>query len=161
MSPATIILWCIALLFFFLSWRDSPDTLKRGGSLAIDTTKKNALLILMAFIIVGFVTVLSPDKLVQTWIGPSSGWRGILLAEMVGMLLPGGPYVVFPLIAILAQAGAGLAPIITLIPSWSTQSLLTISFELPFMGWRFTVIRWGIGLFIPLLAGFLALLIWG
>jgi uncharacterized membrane protein YraQ (UPF0718 family) len=161
MSPATIILWGIAVIFLILSWRDSPDTLKRGGILAFETTKKNALLILLAFIIVGFVTVLSPEKLVQTWIGPSSGWRGILLAEFVGMLLPGGPYVVFPLIAILADAGAGLAPIVTLITSWSTQSLLTISFELPFMGWRFTVIRWGIGLIIPLLAGFLVLLIWG
>ena len=161
MSQAAIILWCIAALFFLLSWRDSPDTLKRGGILALNTTKKNAVLILMAFIIVGFVTVLSPDKLVQEWIGPSSGWRGIFLAEMVGMLLPGGPYVVFPLIAILAQAGAGLAPVITLITSWSTQSLLTISFELPFMGWRFTAIRWGIGLLIPLLAGFLVLIIWG
>ena len=161
MSPATITLWCIAFIFFLLSWRDSPDTVKRGGTLAFDTTKKNALLILMAFIIVGFVTALSPDKLVQAWIGPTSGWQGILLAEIVGMLLPGGPYVVFPLIAILAQAGAGLAPVITLITSWSTQSLLTISFELPFMGWRFTAIRWGIGLIIPMLAGFMVLLIWG
>ena len=75
--------------------------------------------------------MLSPEKLVQTWIGPSSGWQGILLAEVVGMLLPGGPYVVFPLIAILSDAGAGIAPIITLITSWSTQSLLTLSFELP------------------------------
>jgi uncharacterized membrane protein YraQ (UPF0718 family) len=105
--------------------------------------------------------VLSPEELVSAWIGPDSGYKGILSAEFLGMLLPGGPYVVFPLIAILAQAGAGLAPVITLITSWSTQSLLTISFELPFMGWRFTAIRWSIGLAIPLLAGIVVALIWG
>jgi hypothetical protein len=77
------------------------------------------------------------------------------------MFLPGGPYVVFPIIDILSQAGAGLAPVITLITSWSSLSLLTISFELPFMGWRFTAIRWGLGLGIPILAGAAALLIWG
>jgi hypothetical protein len=77
------------------------------------------------------------------------------------MLLPGGPYVVFPLIAILAQAGAGFGPVITLITSWATQSLLTVSFELPFMGWRFTAVRWGIGLFIPVFAGLAASAIWG
>lgn len=77
------------------------------------------------------------------------------------MMLPGGPYVVFPLIAILFEAGAGLASVITIITSWSTQSLLTLSFELPFMGWRFTVIRWGIGLIIPLTAGAAAMFIWG
>jgi len=161
MNSATIILWCIAGALFLYSWKEGTGTVKRGGLLAWETTKQNALLLILAFIIVGFVNILSPDELVKTWIGPNSGWRGILLAESIGMMLPGGPYVVFPLIAILFEAGAGLAPVITVITSWSTQSLLTISFELPFMGWRFTVIRWSIGLFIPLFSGVAALLLWG
>ncbi|MCK5793692.1 MAG: hypothetical protein KAH12_03240, partial [Anaerolineales bacterium] len=82
-------------------------------------------------------------------------------AEFIGTLLPGGPYVVFPIIAILVQAGAGIGPVVSLITSYSTQSLLAISFELPFMGWRFTAIRWTIGLLIPLIAGFTAILLWG
>lgn len=135
--------------------------MRKGLELTWETTKQNALLILLAFIIVGFVKVLSPENLVTAWIGPGSGWNGILLSEFMGMLLPGGPYVVFPLIAILYQAGAGLAPVITLITSWSTQSLLTVSFELPFMGWRFTAIRWSLGLLIPLLAGLIVMFVWG
>lgn len=77
------------------------------------------------------------------------------------MLLPGGPYVVFPLISVLYQAGAGLGPAVTLISSWATLALISVTFELPFMGWRFTAVRWGLGLFIPVLAGFAAQLIWG
>jgi len=161
MNSATVILWVIFFILLFFSWRKGPESVKKGASLAWGTTKSNALLIFLAFIIVGFVNVLSPEELVSAWIGPDSGYKGILSAEFLGMLLPGGPYVVFPLIAILAQAGAGLAPVITLITSWSTQSLLTISFELPFMGWRFTAIRWSIGLAIPLLAGIVVALIWG
>jgi uncharacterized membrane protein YraQ (UPF0718 family) len=161
MNSATIILWCITAVLFLYSWKAGSGTIRRGTEMAWQVTKQNGLLILLAFIIVGFVNVLSPEKLVTAWIGPRSGWTGILLAEFLGMLLPGGPYVVFPLIAILLQAGAGLAPIITLITSWSTQSLLTVSFELPFMGWRFTAIRWSLGLLIPLLAGLTASLIWG
>jgi uncharacterized membrane protein YraQ (UPF0718 family) len=161
MSSATLILWVITTVFFLLSIRESTDTARKGAELAWQTSKQNALLIILAFIIVGFVNILSPEEFVKTWIGPESGWTGILLAEFMGMLLPGGPYVVFPLIAILFEAGAGLAPVITLITSWSTQSLLTIGFELPFMGWRFTVIRWSFGLLIPLLAGLIALLISG
>ena len=161
MSSAAIILWCIAGVLLAFSWRAGPETVKKGLELTWKTTRSNALLIFLAFIIVGFVNVLSPEELVIAWIGPNSGWRGIATSEFLGMLLPGGPYVIFPLIDILYQAGAGLAAVITLITSWSTQSLLTISFELPFMGWRFTSIRWGIGLAIPLLTGFLALLIWG
>ncbi len=161
MSSATVILWIIAAVLLLFSWKAGEKTLGKGFELTWKTTKQNALLIILAFFIVGFVNVLSPEELVTSWVGPDSGWRGIAASEILGTLLPGGPYVVFPLINFLFQAGAGLAPVITLITSWSTQSLLTISFELPFMGWRFAAIRWGLGLFIPLLAGFTAALIWG
>ena len=161
MNSATMILWGIAAILFIFSWRAGSDTVKRGLELTWKTTRRNALLILLAFIIAGFVNVLSPEKLVTSWIGPNSGWRGIVTSEFLGMLLPGGPYVIFPIIDILYQAGAGLAPVITLITSWSTLALISLSFELPFMGWRFTAIRWGMGLAIPLLTGTIALLLWG
>jgi uncharacterized membrane protein YraQ (UPF0718 family) len=160
MSSATIILWIIAAVLLIFSWRAGKETFQKGLDFTWKTTKQNALLIILAFFIVGFVNVLSPEELITSWIGPNSGLQGILSAEFLGMLLPGGPYVVFPIIDILMQAGAGLAPVITLITSWSTQSLLTVSFELPFMGWRFTAIRWSVGLVIPLLTGLTAVLIW-
>ncbi len=161
MNSATLILWSIAGVLLIFSLRAGSGTLKKGLELSWKTIRANGLLIFLAFLIVGFVNVLSPQELIVSWIGPNSGWKGIVTSEFLGMLLPGGPYVVFPIIDILSQAGAGLAAVITLITSWSTQSLLTISFELPFMGWRFTSIRWGIGLVIPLLAGTTALLLWG
>ncbi|NQS91581.1 MAG: hypothetical protein HQ574_04165, partial [Chloroflexi bacterium] len=106
MSSATLILWVITLVLLAFSWRKGSDTINQGFNLAWKTTKQNALLIILAFVIVGFVNILSPEELVQAWIGPGSGWRGIVSAEFLGMFLPGGPYVVFPIIAILTQAGA-------------------------------------------------------
>jgi len=160
-TTATIVLWVIALLLGFYAWRREDSSLKRGFQLGWLTLKRNTALLILAFIIVGYVNVLSPTQLVQEWIGPETGVRGLILAELIGMLLPGGPYVVFPLIAVLYHAGAGLGPAVTLITSWSTQALLTISFELPFMGWRFSAIRWGLGLLIPLLAGAAAISLFG
>jgi len=160
MNISTIVLWIITSTLFLFSWKQGPATVKQGTQFAWVTTKKNGVLIILAFIIAGFVNILSPEELVTAWIGPDTGWQGIITAEFLGTLLPGGPYVVFPIIAILVQAGAGLGPVISLITSYSTSSLLSISFELPFMGWRFTAIRWGVGLVIPLLAGFIAMLIW-
>jgi len=110
----------------------------------------------VALVIVGYVNVLSPQDLVQAWIGPESGWRGLVLAEGVGMVLPGGPYVVFPLIAVLYRAGAGLGPAVTMITSWATLALVSVTFELSFMGWRFSAVRWGLALAFPLLAGVIA-----
>jgi uncharacterized membrane protein YraQ (UPF0718 family) len=125
------------------------------------TLRRILPLLVVAFVIVGYVDVLAPQRLVQEWIGPRSGWQGLLLSEVAGILLPGGPYVVFPVIAALYRAGAGLGPAVTLVTAWAMGALLTISFELPFMGWRFTAIRWGLGLIFPLLAGAAAQVMFG
>ncbi len=48
-----------------------------------------------------------------------------------------------------------------MVTSWATLAFLTVTFELPFMGWRFTAVRWGLGLVVPLLAGGVAYLFFG
>jgi len=159
MNAATLILWIIASGLMVFAWRRGRKTFRQGGASTWESISQNAAVLILAFILVGYVAVLSPTELVKTWIGPASGWKGIVIAELVGLFLPGGPYVVFPLIAVLYQSGASLPAVITLVTSWSTAALLTVSFELPFMGLRFTLIRWGLGLLIPLIAGSAALLL--
>ena len=153
MNQATVIMIALALVLLVYAWRRSDGSHRRGVSMGWHTLKRTSPLLLVAFIIVGYVNVLAPQDLVSSWIGPGSGWRGLLVGTGAGMLLPGGPYVVFPLIAALYQAGAGLGPTLAIITSWSTLGLLTISFELPFLGWRFTLLRVGMGLAIPLVVG--------
>ncbi len=153
MISATVILIALAAILWLLAWRRHDGSHRRGMEVGWQTLRRTLLLLIIAFMIVGYVNVLQPQALVQSLIGPESGWQGLLLGEGLGMLLPGGPYVVFPLIATLYEAGAGLGPAIALISSWSMLGLLSISFELPFMGWRFTAVRWGLGLAFPLLVG--------
>lgn len=159
MTTATVTLVLIALVLLAYAWRRGDGSHRRGLVQGWQTLKRTWLLLLVAFLIVGYVNVLSPQDLIQQWLGPESGWSGLLLAEFIGLLLPGGPYVVFPLIAVLYGAGAGLGPAVTLITSWAMLALISVTFELPFMGWRFTAVRWGLGLFFPVLAGALAQLI--
>jgi len=158
-TTATVTLVLIALVLLAYAWRRGDGSHRRGLVQGWQTLKRTWLLLLVAFLIVGYVNVLSPQDLIQQWLGPESGWSGLLLAEFIGLLLPGGPYVVFPLIAVLYGAGAGLGPAVTLITSWAMLALISVTFELPFMGWRFTAVRWGLGLFFPVLAGALAQLI--
>jgi uncharacterized membrane protein YraQ (UPF0718 family) len=72
------------------------------------------------------------------------------------MLLPGGPYVVIPLISTLYQLGTGLGATVALVTSWSSLSLFNALWEARFLGWRFTIIRWTLLLPFPLLVGLLA-----
>jgi len=157
-TTATITLWVITLILGYFAWRKNDGSLSKGVRLGWFTFQRNVVLLVIAFILVGFVNVLSPTELIQDWIGPGTGFLGLLLAELVGMLLPGGPYVIFPIIATLYHYGAGLGPAVTIITSWATQALISVSFEIPFMGWRFSAIRWGLGLGVPILAGVAALL---
>ena len=159
MSTATISLWLIAIALVAVAWQRKDKSLQAGALLGWQTFRRTLLLLVVAFIIVGFVNVLAPQQLVQRYIGPESGWQGLVLAEGIGMLLPGGPYVVFPLIAAIYEAGAGMAPAVALITSWAALSLLSMTFELPFMGWRFTAVRWGMGILLPLAAGLVVLLL--
>ena len=161
MNVATLTLVVLAAGLWIYAWRRGDGSHRRGVVQGWQTLRRTLALLVAAFVIVGYVNVLSPQELVQTWIGPDSGWRGLLLAEGAGMLLPGGPYVVFPLIAVLYKAGAGLGAAVTLVTSWALLALLNLTFEWPFMGWRFTAIRWGLALTVPLLAGGVAQLITG
>lgn len=154
MTEATLILVLIALILAIIAYRQSEETLKLGAQVGWSTLKRTMPVLLLAFIIVGFVNALEPQSLVRTWIGPESGLQGVLIGTLAGMLLPGGPYVVFPLIGTLYYSGAGLGPTLAMITSWATIALLTVSFELPFMGWRFSLIRLGLGIFVPLAVGF-------
>ena len=161
MNQATLILIALTLILLIYAWRRGDGSHRRGVSMGWHTLKQTLPLLLIAFIIAGYVKVLAPQDLVSSWIGPDSGWRGLLVGTGTGMLLPGGPYVVFPLIAALYQAGAGLGPTLAIITSWSALALLTVSFELPFLGWRFTLLRVGIGLTIPLLVGLAGTFLFG
>lgn len=153
MSTATVILWALALILWVLAWRRGDGSHVRGPREGGQILMRTLPLMLVAFVIVGYVEVLAPQELVQQWIGPESGWRGVLVATLVGPLLPGGPYVTFPLIAALYRAGAGLGPVVAMTTAWAMLGLISVGFELSFLGWRFTVVRWGLGLPMPLLVG--------
>ena len=161
MNQATLILVVLTLILLIYAWRRGDGSHRRGVSMGWHTLKRTLPLLLIAFIIAGYVKVLAPQDLISSWIGPDSGWRGLLVGTGAGMLLPGGPYVVFPLIAALYQAGAGVGPTLAIITSWSALALLTVSFELPFLGWRFTLLRIGMGLAIPLLVGLTGTILFG
>jgi len=160
-SAATALLGVLAAALAWVAWRRGDGSFQQGLTEAWRTVRQTGPLLGIAFLIVGYVQVLAPQQWVQTWIGPESGWRGLLLGEVIGMVLPGGPYVVFPLIAALYRAGAGVGPAVTIITSWAMLGLLSVSFELPFMGWRFTIVRWTLGLGFPVLCGAVATMLFG
>jgi uncharacterized membrane protein YraQ (UPF0718 family) len=159
MTLATAILAAIALSLILLAWYRDRGELRKGMELSWRTLRRTSLLLLLAFAIVGFVNVLSPQQLIRTSIGPSSGIWGVILGTAAGAVLPGGPYVVFPLISVIYKAGAGIGPTLAMITSWATLALISVSFEIPFLGWRFSAMRLSLSLSMPIIVGILGMLL--
>jgi uncharacterized membrane protein YraQ (UPF0718 family) len=110
--------------------------------------------LLIGFILAGLITVLVPAGAIAAWVGEGSGMRGLLIATVAGALTPGGPFVQFPLMATLSQAGAAAGPMAAYLTAWSVLGFQrVIVWELPILGGPFSVARWVVSLALPLIVG--------
>lgn len=97
---------------------------------------------------------LLPTELVSTWVGTGSGVSGVLIAAVVGAVLPGGPMLAFPIAIALLRAGAGPEALVALITAWAVIAVnRTILFEIPLLGGRFTGWRLALSTPLPIIAG--------
>lgn len=155
MNIATLIMVALATaLWMYTRWRNGGHW--QGLMQGWLTLRSTLPLLVLAFITVGYVTILVPESGLQNWIGPDSSWSGLLLALGIGTLFSGGPYVILPLMSSFRDLGIGLGATIALINGWAGLSLLTAVWEMRYLGWRFTAVRWTLTLFLILLIGFMA-----
>ena len=94
------------------------------------------------FVLAGLLEVLIPQATLSRWLGPGNASEGILTGWAAGLLIPGGPYVVFPIAANLYRHGAAAGPLITLISAKMLVSpIRTLTYEVPLLGWPLTLAR--------------------
>ena len=110
-----------------------------------------------ALVLAGALFVLLPRDKVARWLGAESGLRGLALAEIAGILTPGGPMTAFPMAAVMIGAGADIGAAVTYVTAWMFLGVTRmLVWEIPFMGTDFAVLRYGVSLALPLLAGLIA-----
>jgi hypothetical protein len=108
----------------------------------------------------GYIAAVLPQEVITGWLGPNSGWLGVLTAVIAGAATPGGPVVGFSLGAVALKAGGGAPQIIAYVIAWALfafQRLLL--WEIPFMPARFVWFRAGVSLPFPFLAAAIAMAI--
>jgi len=106
--------------------------------------------------------VLMPRALVVRWVGAESGFMGIVIATLAGVVCPGGPITIFPIAASFLAIGADIGAAIAFITSWTLLGYArTLVWELPFFGAEFIIWRNIISLPLPIVAGLLARMIVG
>jgi uncharacterized membrane protein YraQ (UPF0718 family) len=154
------VLLLLAVLCGVAWWLGGPPLVREGlaggGSLLL----RFSAIIAVSFLAAGLAEVLVPQDWVRGSLGRDSGFRGLLIASAAGILTPAGPFVSMPIAAVMIRAGAAIGPVVAFLTGWSVLALhRTIAWEVPILGIRFALLRWGVSLLLPLLAGALASLL--
>jgi len=155
----TLIVLLLALLTLAaLAWvQGGQELFARGLSGGWRLLLRYSLVIAVSLLAAGFAEVLVPADWVREQLGANSGLRGILLGTAAGAITPAGPFVSMPIAAVMLRSGAGAGPVVAFLTGWSLLALHRfVAWEVPILGWRFALLRWGVSLGLPVLAGLLA-----
>jgi uncharacterized membrane protein YraQ (UPF0718 family) len=152
----------VAVVLIGVAWQ-------RGGfELIIDGLNSGSIsflsvvpLLIAAFITAGLIQVLVVKEKIEQWLGAKSGWRGLAIACLGGALIPGGPYVYYPIVGALLNTGAGIGVLVAFISAKNLWSVSRFPMEIALLGPELTTIRYGITFIIPPLMGFLSELLFG
>lgn len=153
-------LFLLALLLVLAAaawWKGGPELLRRGLGGGGGLLVRFALVIVISFLAAGLAEVLVPHEWVRRRLGADSGLRGILVASLAGVLTPAGPFVSMPVAAVMIRAGAGAGPVVAFLTGWALLALhRLLAWEVPILGWRMALLRYGLSLLVPVAAGLAA-----
>lgn len=108
-------------------------------------------------LLAGLLQTLLPRELITRRMGAQSGLAGLVLATVAGLVTPGGPMASFPMVLVLAVAGADRGALIAYITAWALLGFQrTLVWEIPILGADFALLRIAACLPMPLLAGLFA-----
>lgn len=157
MILSIIIFSILAVALFIINYKSGKhrDGLKAGFRQLITALP----VILLAMLLAGILETLIPEEFIKRWLAQEAGFTGIFIGTLGGMLMAFGPYASYPIIAIIFHAGAGLGTTIALMAGWSFLNLTKLPFESGFLGYKFSLLRMGLGLPLCILAGLIAHLI--
>lgn len=130
--------------------------LAQGLLIGAQTALQVAPLLGAAFAMAGLVSVLISPESIKPWLGRGSGLRGILLAAVAGALVPGGPYVYFPLAATFLCAGAEIGTAIAFVTAKNLWTLSRLSMEMALLGPKITLVRYLTTFIFPIILGLAA-----
>jgi uncharacterized membrane protein YraQ (UPF0718 family) len=110
--------------------------------------------LLLGFLIAGLLDVLISPSEIAEWLGTESSMRGIFAGWMAGLIIPGGPYLLFPIAANLLKTGAAPGVVIALITAKTLVGPIRMfTYEAPLLGWPLTLARCVPALFLPPIMG--------
>ena len=153
-----ILLWASVAALAVMAWR-------RGSAVLASSAREGSMdfiaivpRIALGVIGSGFIAAIIPPQIITGWLGPDSGWAGVLAAVIAGAATPGGPVVGFSIGAVAIKSGGGAPQVIAYVIAWALFAFQRlILWEIPFMPARFVWFRAAVSLPFPFLAAGIAM----
>lgn len=155
-----ITLWGSVLVLGFMAWQRGRvvlvSSMREGSMDFINIMPRIALGVIGS----GFIAAVIPPEVITGWLGPDSGWFGVLAAVVAGAATPGGPVVGFSIAAVALKVGGGSPQVIAYVVAWALFAFQrVILWEIPFMPAKFVWFRAAVSLPFPFLAAAIAMAI--
>ena len=155
-----ITLWGSVAVLGFMAWQRGRvvlvSSVREGSMDFINIVPRIALGVIGS----GYIAAVIPPEVITGWLGPDSGWFGVLAAVIAGAATPGGPVVGFSIGAVALKVGGGTPQVIAYVVAWALFAFQRmILWEVPFMPARFVWFRAAVSLPFPFLAAAIAMLI--
>ena len=155
-----ILLWASVAALAVMAWR-------RGSAVLASSAREGSMdfiaivpRIALGVIGSGFIAAIIPPQIITGWLGPDSGWAGVLAAVIAGAATPGGPVVGFSIGAVAIKSGGGAPQVIAYVIAWALFAFQRlILWEIPFMPARFVWFRAAVSVPFPFLAAAIAMAI--
>jgi hypothetical protein len=152
------ILWATVIALGVMTWRRGRPVFvaaARSGTMDfINIIPRIALGVVGS----GYIAAVIPSEVITGWLGPDSGWLGVLTAVIAGAATPGGPVIGFSIGAVALKSGGGAPQVIAYVIAWALFAFQRmILWEIPFMPERFVWFRAAVSLPVPFLAAALAM----
>lgn len=109
----------------------------------------------LMFILIGLFEVWVPREIIEKHIGKDAGAFSIIWVVLFAMLQVGPLYGAFPVAYLIWKKGASIRNIFIYLGAFSTLKIPMMSFEIGFLGWKFTLMRTLLSLPIFILIAFI------
>lgn len=155
-----LLLWALVVVLALMAARRGEGLLPYGVREGLIEFARLSPRILIGVVGSGFIAAVLPKDLIGAWLGPHSGFSGLIVAAVGGALTPGGPVVGFAVGSAALKSGAGAPQVIAYSTAWALFALQRmLVWEIPMMPARVVWLRAAVSLPLPFLAAAGAMLL--